>query len=117
MATGLIANNLRKLLDEHKCSVYELSKLSGVPQSTISAILNLDRSPRYNTLDALSGAFGLEVEEFLLIDKVPQEKEKLTVSERHVVEAVRREYATGARTLITYAEYLYPRICGNNKKS
>ena len=43
--------------------MYELSKRSGISQSTIAGILNEGKSPQLNTLEAISKAFGLKVYE------------------------------------------------------
>ena len=108
MSECSIASKIRRALDGKKWSVYELSKISGVSQSTISGILNDGKSPQYNTLEAISHAFGLEVVELLLIGEVPKEKEILTEKERGVLGAVRCDYETGAQRLIPYAMFLYP---------
>lgn len=109
MATD-IASKIRKLLDAKHWSVYELSKQSGVPQSTLSGILNKNRSPRLCTLEAIGHAFEMEPEELLLIGKAPSDKEALTPYERGLVLAARREQETGAKTLKAYAMYLYPQV-------
>lgn len=56
-----VAKRLKELLDEKQMTQYALSKKSGVPQSTISTILNGDiKTVKLSTMHELCE--GLEVE-------------------------------------------------------
>lgn len=63
-----VAKRLKELLDEKQMTQYALSKKSGVPQSTISTILNGDiKTVKLSTMHELCE--GLEVELADFFDK------------------------------------------------
>ena len=56
---------LKKILKDRGLTQYALFKLSGVPQSTISTILNSDtKSIRLRTIYDICSGLGMEISEF-----------------------------------------------------
>jgi len=80
---------IKKILKDRKISYPELSKLSGIPKSTISQLMcGYVSSPRIDTIEAIYNALGLldnDTEENLnkkLIDKILKlSPEQLTLVE------------------------------------
>ncbi|NMM51640.1 helix-turn-helix domain-containing protein [Paenibacillus aquistagni] len=58
-----IGDRLRTLRREKNLTTTQLSKLSGVTQSTISEIENDNRSPQLDTLDKICQALGISINE------------------------------------------------------
>ena len=56
---------IEQLCIERNMSKYELFKLSGVPQSTLTSIKKKRcKSPKINTIYAICEGFGISLEEF-----------------------------------------------------
>jgi len=55
---------IRQLLQERGWTVYKLSKLSGVSQSTLSNMFNRNNDPSISTLEDICGAFGITLSQF-----------------------------------------------------
>ncbi|SEP31762.1 helix-turn-helix domain-containing protein [Propionispora vibrioides] len=55
---------IKQLLYERRWSVYKLSKLSGVSQSTLSNMFNRNNDPSISTLEDICGAFGITLSQF-----------------------------------------------------
>jgi len=55
---------IRKLLDDRKWSMYKLSKLSGVSQSTLSNLFARNNDPSISTLEDICKAFGITLSQF-----------------------------------------------------
>jgi transcriptional regulator with XRE-family HTH domain len=55
---------IKQLLQERKWSVYKLSKLSGVSQSTLSNMFNRNNAPSISTLEDICKAFGITLSQF-----------------------------------------------------
>lgn len=59
---------IKKLLDDRQWSVYKLSKLSGVSQSTLSNMFNRNNDPSISTLGDICNAFGITLSQFFAND-------------------------------------------------
>lgn len=55
---------IRQLLEERGWTVYKLSKLSGVSQSTLSNMFNRNNDPSIGTLEDICNAFGITLSQF-----------------------------------------------------
>lgn len=55
---------IRQLLQERGWTVYKLSKLSGVSQSTLSNMFNRNNDPSIGTLEDICNAFGITLSLF-----------------------------------------------------
>ena len=55
---------IRKLLDDRNWSMYKLSKLSGVSQSTLSNMFSRNNDPSISTLEDICKAFGITLSQF-----------------------------------------------------
>lgn len=55
---------IKKLLNERKWSVYKLSKVSGVSQSTLSNMFARNNDPSISTLENICNAFGITLSQF-----------------------------------------------------
>lgn len=55
---------IKTLLDERGWSVYKLSKLSGVSQSTLSNMFSRNNDPSIGTLENICTAFGMTLSQF-----------------------------------------------------
>lgn len=55
---------IRQLLHERGWTVYKLSKLSGVSQSTLSNMFNRNNDPSISTLEDICRAFGITLSQF-----------------------------------------------------
>ena len=60
-----LGNNLKKIREQKKLSQMELSKLSNVPQTTISNIERNIANPTVNTLIAITKSLKIDVNELL----------------------------------------------------
>lgn len=59
---------IKKLLEDRQWSVYKLSKLSGVSQSTLSNMFNRNNDPSISTLEDICNAFGITLSQFFAND-------------------------------------------------
>ncbi len=59
---------IRKLLDDRNWSMYKLSKLSGVSQSTLSNMFSRNNDPSISTLEDICKAFGITLSQFFAND-------------------------------------------------
>jgi len=57
-------SRILELKEERNWSEYRLAKEAGVPQSTISNLINRGNSPSISTLEKLCGAFGITIAQF-----------------------------------------------------
>lgn len=55
---------IKRLLKKRDWSVYKLSKLSGVSQSTLSNMFNRNNDPSIRTLEDICKAFGITLSQF-----------------------------------------------------
>lgn len=55
---------IKKLLCDREWSMYKLSKLSGVSQSTLSNMFNRNNDPSISTLEDICKAFGITLSQF-----------------------------------------------------
>lgn len=60
-----VVHRINTLCEEHDMSIYELSKLSGITQSTLNEIMQ-ERSerPRIDTIKKIAFGFGMNLTEF-----------------------------------------------------
>ncbi|WP_417518183.1 helix-turn-helix domain-containing protein [Minwuia sp.] len=56
-----IGNHIRRCRKKQKMSQTQLSKITGIPQSTISEVESAQRASRLDTVLALLAALGLEL--------------------------------------------------------
>ncbi|MBQ0011030.1 MAG: helix-turn-helix transcriptional regulator [Ruminococcus sp.] len=63
-----ILKKINKMRLERKWSVYKLSAMSGVAQSTLNNMFNRETLPSIPTLQLLCDAFGITVSEFFKED-------------------------------------------------
>lgn len=67
--TKAVAGRLKTLLEKRKLTQYALSKISGVPQSTISTILSADvQTIKLSTLNDICLGLGVTLSEFFKDD-------------------------------------------------
>lgn len=67
--TDAIGGRIKELLSEKGMSQYELSKVTGVPQSTISMILNKNvKTIKISTLYDICCGFGIDLSDFFNTD-------------------------------------------------
>lgn len=60
-----IAQRIKDLCERQKInSMYELSKLSGVPQSTLATIMAGETSPKTNTVEQICKGLGISLADF-----------------------------------------------------
>ncbi len=73
--TEAVAKRLKMILKEKDMTQYELFKISGVPQSTISTILKCEiQTIKLSTLYDICSGLGMEFEEFFSADFLKLEK-------------------------------------------
>lgn len=75
---------IRTLLDERGWTMYKLSKISGVSQSTLSNMFNRNNDPSISTLEEICKGFGLTLSQFFAdgSDMVSLDKEQKEMLER-----------------------------------
>ena len=71
---------IKKLLDDREWSMYKLSKLSGVSQSTLSNMFNRNNDPSIGTLEGICKAFDITLSQFFA-----DEGEMVTLSKEQTV--------------------------------
>ena len=60
-----IASRIREIIKDRKLNQYKVSKLTGIPQSTLSTILNGDiKAIKISTLYDFCAGIGIEISEF-----------------------------------------------------
>lgn len=82
-----IIAKIDKLKEERGWTDYELSQQSMVTQSTIASMKARNTPPKFDTLQAICGAFGLSLAQFFLED---EEVEVLSAQEKALLEKFRR---------------------------
>lgn len=66
------------LLKERGWTMYQLAKLSGIPQSTLSNLFVRNNSPTISTLEKICAAFGISLAEFFATgEEVDKERERV----------------------------------------
>lgn len=55
---------IKGLLSDRNWSVYKLSKVSGISQSTLSNMFNRNNDPSISTLEDICRAFGITLSQF-----------------------------------------------------
>lgn len=55
---------IRGLLNNRNWSLYKLSKVSGIPQSTLFNMFNRNNDPSISTLEDICRAFGITLSQF-----------------------------------------------------
>ena len=55
---------IKKLLNDRDWSMYKLSKMSGISQSTLSNMFNRNNDPSISTLEDICKAFGITLSQF-----------------------------------------------------
>ena len=59
-----VVEKIKQLCIEKCMSRYELSKRSGIPQSSLSAMINRNACPTVTTLKKICGGFGITLSQF-----------------------------------------------------
>lgn len=77
-------DRIRQLLQERGWTMYKLSKLSGVSQSTLSNMFNRNNDPSISTLEDICNAFGITLSQFFANegDLVALNKEQAEILEK-----------------------------------
>ena len=107
-------NRIKELMDERGWTIYELSKRSGLAQTTISNMWKRNTEPTIPSLRALCNGFGITLAQFFAEGVL----QKTTVIERYVVSqkpygttsfsAPSRENGADAKPYIKTLEYPIP---------
>ena len=93
-----IANRINELCEKQNISKYQLAKQSGMPESSISNLVNRKSDPQCTTISKICVGFGITMSQFFskteeLCDITPEQKrfldllETLTHDEKQLVEA------------------------------
>ena len=93
-----IANRIIELCEKQNISKYQLAKQSGVPESSISNLINRQSDPQCMTISKICDGFGISLSQFFLndgkrCDLTPEQNhildiwESLTKNEKQLVEA------------------------------
>lgn len=101
-----IGDRLRKLRREKKLTTTQLSKQSGVTQSTISEIENNNRSPQLDTLEKICQALEISMTELLY--EAQNDSFSLTDEERLILKVFYQlniEEREALKTLVTSLLY------------
>lgn len=71
-------NRIKELMDERGWTIYELSKRSGLAQTTISNMWKRNTEPTISSLRAFCNAFGITLSQFFaegdLVELTPEQK-------------------------------------------
>ncbi|MFT3952295.1 MAG: helix-turn-helix transcriptional regulator [Oscillospiraceae bacterium] len=75
---------IKKILDERGWSMYKLSKISRVSQSTLSNMFNRNNDPSISTLEEICKGFGMTLSQFFADedDMVSLDKEQKEMLEK-----------------------------------
>ena len=80
MVDNYIADRILELCEQKNMTQYELSKRSGLTQSSISNLMNRGSMPQINTIDKLCKGFGITLAQFFARGEHPDlTKEQQTV--------------------------------------
>lgn len=80
LAEDFIIDRIERMLAERGLSRYELSKRSGVPQSSLSTLLNQKNTPTFHTLNKICDGLGITMAQFFSVDEhidLTDDQEKL----------------------------------------
>lgn len=66
-----IADRILELCEQKNMTQYELSKRSGLTQSSISNLMNRGSMPQINTIDKLCKGFGITLSQFFAKGEYP----------------------------------------------
>ena len=84
----MVTERLKSLKERFKLTVAKWSNLSGIPEETISKILQgATKNPTFDTVYALVTCLGLTLDEFLGIEKKPDPSDSTKV-----IEAIKGTY-------------------------
>lgn len=61
-----IANRINELCDKQGISRYQLAKRSGIPESSISNLINRHSDPQCSTINKICEGFGITMSQFFL---------------------------------------------------
>ena len=86
-------NRIRELMDERGWTIYELSKCSGLAQTTISNMWKRNTEPTILSLRALCNGFGITLSQFFAEGDMVE----LTPEQRAFLHAGRRSLPTRKR--------------------
>ena len=71
-------NRIKELMDEHGWTIYELSKRSGLAQTTISNMWKRNSEPTIPSLRALCNGFGITLSQFFaegdMVELTPEQR-------------------------------------------
>lgn len=79
---NFIVKRIKQLCDEKQMSRYQLALKAGMPQSSISAIINRNAYPSILTLQKICKGFGITIAQFFAEDGVYS---MLTEDEREIL--------------------------------
>lgn len=74
----VVSKTIRRLREEHKLSMYELAKLSGVSKSMLAQIERGDGNPTRSTLWKISNGMNVPFDALTVRPKMPYEIVKLS---------------------------------------
>lgn len=66
-----VLKRLKDIMEEKQMSEYKLSKLSGVPQSTINSMFRKYNNPSIYTLECLCRGLNISISEFFYEEETP----------------------------------------------
>ncbi len=77
-----ILGRIKEFVDAEGISIYELSKRSGVPQSTLSTTFSRSHNPSIATLEQICNGLNITMAEFFTDDQL----ESLTFEEKALIQ-------------------------------
>ena len=76
-------DRIKKMLDDRKWTMYKLSKVSGISQSTLSNMFSRNNDPSISTLEDICRGFGITLSQFFAEDDmVSLDKEQKEMLEK-----------------------------------
>lgn len=91
---------IKELLNKRGWSMYQLAKMSEIPQSTLSNLFARSNSPTISTLEKICQAFGITLEEFF------QSKQNVDFEREELISEYSRLSDKSKRALINFLKTL-----------
>ena len=102
----IVAHNLRSVMDWHGFSTRDVAELSGLPQKTISSMMNADHNSNMRTLQKICDGLRLSLPA-MVAGPMPPEVLGSTEFKRHIERYVNRweeSYKVGNNTIYAIRE-------------
>lgn len=87
-----ITGYIKKIMDEKNITAYELSKRSGISQSTFSNLINRGNDPSLETLKNICNGLGIKMSDLMLLYEAEPEADQKKIQDYLVCRELIEQY-------------------------